>query len=97
VASADTDRASDRPDPEAAELHALIEMEGFVRYAKEARELQERERDEAEREREAWEKYEAAVEATITVKERLSLYFVISLGFFVSVVVMVVELMRGLL
>lgn len=84
-------------DTEAAELRALAEMQGFVRYYEQARELQERERDEAERERDAWKKYEAAVDAKLGAQRKLAMYFVLALNVVTFVAVIVVQLIRWLL
>jgi hypothetical protein len=84
------------PDPEAAELRALAEMQGFVRYYEQARELQERERDEAECERDAWEKYEAAMDAKLSAQEKLAGHFVIVLSALVCLAAALVELIRWL-
>jgi len=72
-------------------------MQGFVRYYKEARELQERERDEAERERDAWKKYEAAMDAKLFVQAKLAVYSVLALSAVACIAVAVVQLIRWLL
>lgn len=84
-------------DPEAAELRALAEMHGFVRYAQQARELQEQHRDEMERECEAWAKYEAAVDAKLGAQKALVLYAMLVLSAATFVFVVVVQLIRWFL
>jgi hypothetical protein len=84
-------------DTEAAELRALAEMQGFVRYYEQARELRERERDEAERERDAWKKYEAAIDAKLGAQRKLVLYFILALNAITFFAVIVVQLIRWFL
>jgi hypothetical protein len=84
-------------DPEAAELRALAEAHGFVRYAQQARELQEQQRDEMERERDAWAKYEAAVNAKLGLQKTLALYFMLALSVATFIFFVVVQLIRWFL
>lgn len=84
-------------DPEAAELRALAEAQGFVRYARQARELQEQQRDEMERERDAWAKYEAAVNAKLGSQKTLALYSMLALSAATFIFFVVVQLIRWFL
>jgi hypothetical protein len=78
-------------------MRELAEMQGFVRYLEEARKLQECERDEAERERDGWKKYEAAVDAKMSAQVNLAMYFILALNAVACVAVTVIQLIRWLL
>ena len=84
-------------DPEAAELRALADMHRTVRFSEIACELEERQRDAMRRQLEAWEKYEAAVRAKITLEGRLTVYFLLVVSVFGWVATMMIELARLLL
>lgn len=84
-------------DSEAAELRELAQIQGFVRYARQARELQEEHRDEMERERDAWEKYAAALRAKLDSQKIVLLGFMIVLSMATIVFIVVVQLIRWFL
>jgi hypothetical protein len=84
-------------DTEASELRALAERQGFVRYLEQARQLQERQRDEAERELDAWKKFEAAVEAKLSIQAKLTMYFMLALNSVACIGMVLFHLIRWLL
>lgn len=66
-----------RADPAAAEFAALLQAKNLVRYAKEAREIEEGWREEEERRLDVWRKYEAAIQAKLRTQNRVALWILL--------------------
>jgi hypothetical protein len=81
-------------DAEAAELRALADMRRSVRFSELACELEERQRAAMGRQLEAWEEYEAAVEAKLSIQAKLTMYALLALNGVACVAVAVIELVR---
>jgi hypothetical protein len=95
-----TQPGSDNPmefsDSEESELRALAELQGFIRYEKEACKLEE-ERQQAEEQRaKAWEGYADAADARLRAEARLGRDFLVVLNTVCWVIIAVVFLIRGL-
>jgi hypothetical protein len=86
-----------RADPAAAEFAALLQVKSFVRYAKEAREIEEGWREEEERRLDVWRKYEAAIEAKARTQSRVALWVLLIANFVAMLGISLFHLVRWLL
>ncbi|HUC08152.1 MAG TPA: hypothetical protein VMR96_08680 [Solirubrobacterales bacterium] len=86
-----------RVDPAAAEFAALLQAKSLIRYAKEAREVEEGWREEEERRLDVWRKYEAAIEAKVRTQNRVMLWALLVANFVAAFSISLFCLIRGLL